>query len=156
VEVRTHLKKRGKTCEADCRAGKITFVCLKEADVKLQGKMKKTIMILVAVIGLGFSAWAQIGKCEVKGILGAYIVADGWVDGNSDARITVTAYGVSEGAVDCVIKYVHPRGDNTTEPQLIYFKNNKGEGKIHLSTPANIKVTKITDIQISNPVCKQP
>ena len=91
------------------------------------------MLIMIAMIGFVISTNAD-NQCPIKGVTNAYAIAGGiaYRESNSydfiTVKVTVNAYGVSNGAVNCYVDYTQNGNSLQTNPQVITFSQGKGIG----------------------------
>jgi hypothetical protein len=125
------------------RTGKNIFVCLKGADVKLQFRMKKILVILVALIGLGISANAQTSaQCKISGTDNAtfsasissfdYEKGQVVVSAQNDSGKTVTGtVSVRWGNTTKTITIIVARESESTPKTVTFSAKDAGDAKMN-------------------------
>ena len=120
-------------------------------------EMKKIYIFLCLIVMACVNIYADIyDSCKVSTIPGAYIYATAEYR-NNNIHVNIDAHGVNSGGVDVSVTWTYVETKNyikttktRTDNLYIPFSNGKGHKQYNVSAPE----IKITNVRVSNPVCK--
>ena len=125
-------------------------------------EMKKVLLVLIALMGIGFGARAQ--SCEVGD--DTYVAVSASVTGGNQIKCTASHYGSNvptSGTVYVTVYYVNTSGEEDSEMITIDWrcvkgeslaKNNYGYGESYYWLGSNTNVARIRRWEVSAGACR--
>ena len=124
--------------------------------------MKKFILTMVALIGLGISANAgqHTSSCAIYGISGAYVNAEARISSSGGGiDIKIIANGVTSGTVICEVRYKISGVEKKGETMITFSFNPRTgqvEGSGYINAPGRLSNdSDIIETRVYNAQCTQ-
>ncbi len=124
--------------------------------------MKKILLVLIALMGIGFGAKAQ--SCDVGD--DTYVAVDTQVTGGNQIKCTASYYGSNvptSGTVYATVYYINTNGEEDSEMITITWrcvkgsslaKNDYGYGESYYWLGSNKNVARIRRWEVSAGACR--
>ena len=119
-------------------------------------KMKKVLLVLIALMGIGFGAKAQ--SCEVGE--NTYVAVRAWVNSDSKIECSASCYGDAKptsGTVYATVYYIDKNGNEGSEMISINWSSIDGDrigGSSATWTGYHTNIARITRWEVSAGACR--